>query len=160
MHYYGITMKDELLMHHGVKGQRWGIKRYLQNRKTNRRRKEALKNAREIRRQKIDAENKKKELKAKVLASGSAKQVYKNRDLFTAQELNDFANRVSIEQRLSQLSDREVSKGKQYINKMMNGARTINDMANTGITMYTNYQMIRKIFTQQKKSKSTKDVDK
>lgn len=130
---------DELY-HWGVKGQKWGVRRYqnkdgsltqagkkrrslgqvIKDHKTSKKRKAALEKARQVKAEKKEQEQTLAEKKAKILNSTDPKEIYENRHLLTYNELNDRVNRIDLENRLSGKIPQEQSQtGLNKVNDMM-----------------------------------------
>lgn len=82
------------------------------------------------------------EKKAAVLKSRSAKELYKNADLFDDAELNRAYNRLNLERNISNLAPKEVSKGKQTVDKLISTGKTVAELTNTGINVWNNFAKI------------------
>lgn len=115
-------MKSEYdyLEHHGVKGQKWGIRRtpeQLGHKKSllkgaseslkRRRKKAAAKKAKKAAKAKVDQAKKKEEsaeeIREKVLKSVDPKLIYKHKNLLSDQELQERINRIQKEQQLKKM---------------------------------------------------------
>ena len=96
------------LEHHGIKGQKWGIRRFQNPDGT----RTALGKRRE-KENKVDHET--------LVKSTNAKQLYKNRDQLSDKELRDRVNRIQTEQQLKDLMAREegISAGKKASGKVL-----------------------------------------
>lgn len=86
-------MYEDYLMHHGIKGQKWGVRRF-QNKDGTR---TPLGRKRERENNKIDHD--------KLVKSTNAKELYKNRDQLSDRELQDRLNRMRNEQALEQMAN-------------------------------------------------------
>lgn len=175
-----VRHSDDYLQHHGIKGQRWGIRRYQNkdgslttagqkryNKEVEKLKKETAKvkaaekvaaNSKKTQAKfdKLEAkkqalEERKKALKsnknsddttgksseelleerrAKLLKSTDAKELYKNKDLLTYQELSDRLNRIDLEARLQNKIPTEPSrfdKAKSVIENATNMYRTVDN---------------------------------
>lgn len=125
------------IYHWGVKGMKWGIRRY-QNKDG------SLTPAGQKRRAKLEAELGKlgggkkssnsetdkpeetlEERKARVRKSNNAKTIYENKDIFTDKEIQDIYNRLNNEKNIKGLIPAQISKGKQFINQYVETTKTI-----------------------------------
>lgn len=170
----------DYLNHHGVKGQKWGVrkKRPTSGRrvssvaqyknqsgsKIQQRVKARLSNrkvtklqAREARAkaklQKINNEKKVnaleeqvsiEEKKAKILKSRSGKELYKNADLFTTDELAAVTRRLQLEKTLREIDPKTKTKAEQYLDKAKRLNDTMNTVTNTIESGAKMYQTINK----------------
>lgn len=126
-------MEGDVLYHHGIKGQKWGIRRF-QNKDG------SLTAAGRKRRGEGDGDNgtnsskdeTPEETRSRLLKSTDAKEIYENRHLLTTNELNERINRIDTEQRLkSKIADEHAKTGADYLNKKMKGtAETVTNAKN------------------------------
>lgn len=102
-------MYEDYLMHHGIKGQKWGVRRFQNPDGT----RTALGKKRERKNPEIDHE--------KLIQSTSAEEVYKNRSKLSDKELRDRVNRIQTEQQLAQLArnEKKTSAGKKASGKVL-----------------------------------------
>lgn len=173
-------MESNYLTHHGIKGQKWGIRRYqkpdgsltsagrkrysdsggirgavskVKNAVT--RRGSSSKAA--AKKKQEEKEEKEKETleqkKDRVLKSRSAKELYENADLFTTQELQSAYNRLSLERNISSLVPKDVNKGKQFVDNAIKTAKTLNDAIDTGSKLYNNIAKVYNSLTEEGRKK-------
>ena len=133
------------LYHHGVKGQKWGVLRY-QN-KNGSLTPAGKKHRQDLfgRKKQVTENDKPDDIetkKQKVLKSRSAKELYKNADLFTTQELQNAYNRLQLERNIANLSPKEVSKGQQFVDKFTKTGNSVNDVADTSIKTWNNFAKV------------------
>lgn len=142
------------LYHHGIKGMKWGIRRYqnkdgsltpkgkkrrslkqvIKDHKTAKKRKEALEKARQVKAEKKVQEQTLAEKKAKILNSTDPKEIYENRHLLTYNELNDRVNRINLESNLAnKIPQEQVQTGLDKVNSMM---RKTSDTINNATNLY------------------------
>lgn len=173
-------MESNYLTHYGIKGQKWGIRRYqnpdgsltsagrkrysdsggirgavskVKNAVT--RRGSSSKAA--AKKKQEEKEEKEKETleqkKDRVLKSRSAKELYENADLFTTQELQSAYNRLSLERNISSLVPKDVDKGKQFVDNAIKTAKTLNDAIDTGSKLYNNVAKVYNSLTDEGRKK-------
>lgn len=173
-------MESNYLIHYGIKGQKWGIRRYqnpdgsltsagrkrysdsggirgavskVKNAVT--RRGSSSKAA--AKKKQEEKEEKEKETleqkKDRVLKSRSAKELYENADLFTTQELQSAYNRLSLERNISSLVPKDVNKGKQFVDNAIKTAKTLNDAIDTGSKLYNNVAKVYNSLTDEGRKK-------
>lgn len=157
------------LMHHGIKDQRWGFRRFqnkdgtwteagkkrygsdssshgkkktgfLQRMNEKKIAKKAAKTkAAEEKRKKIEAEKAEaekrakesaEERKARILKHPTPEEIYKNRDLFTTNELNDLNNRFRYEEEISKKIKKQKTKGEEFVQKLDKFGDTMSTVAN------------------------------
>lgn len=126
-------MENLELKHWGVKGMKWGIRRYQNNdgsltRAGKKRQADNLEKARQAKKAKQDEIREREEKRSKLLKSTDASELYKNRDLLSTEEINERLNRLNAEQRLSQLSNQTKSTGMDKVNKALSVGRKINEV--------------------------------
>ena len=126
-------MENPELKHWGVKGMKWGIRRYQNKdgsltRAGKKRQAANLEKARQAKKTKQDEIREREEKRSKLLKSTDASELYKNRDLLSTEEINERLNRLNAEQRLSQLSNKTKSTGMDKVNKALAVGRKINEV--------------------------------
>ena len=126
-------MENPELKHWGVKGMKWGIRRYQNKdgsltRAGKKRQAANLEKARQAKKAKQDEIREREEKRSKLLKSTDASELYKNRDLLSTEEINERLNRLNAEQRLSQLSNQTKSTGMDKVNKALAVGRKINEV--------------------------------
>lgn len=148
-------IKDGELYHHGVLGQKWGVRRFQNKdgsltdagkKRISRKQKKALEKARKAKHDKAEAAKKAKQEqedfeknKKRVLESGSAAEVAKYKGKLTNQELQQVVSRLNMEQRISELAAiKEPSK----IEKLTAKIDKANNLTDKSITGWNNVAKI------------------
>lgn len=152
---------ESYIAHHGVNGQRWGIRRY-QDKNGNwtsaglRRRRanattgyddEPIVTGRLIKRKgssnsksRTEQEDSKtetlEEKKQRVLNSRSATELYKHANLFTTEELRNAKTRLELERDIARLSPQKENKGREWMNNFTETTKSVTTLATQGIGLY------------------------
>lgn len=120
------------LWHWGVKGMRWGVRRY-QNKDgslTPQGKKRYGENS------DSNPEETVEEQRARVLKSTDAKELYKNRSILTTAEINERLNRIDAEKRLGNVAASTRKSGMEKVDRILKYGRKINELyefANTPV---------------------------
>lgn len=97
---------NNYLAHHGIKGQKWGVRRFQNPDGT----RTTLGKKRERENNKVDHD--------KLIKSTDAKELYKNRDQLSDKELQDRLNRLRNEQELKRMASNSQN-GKNSVQKIL-----------------------------------------
>lgn len=131
-------LDEDLLMHYGVLGMHWGIRKQPESsgkgriskhkaKKLRKRRIKSLKRARKIRQQKRLEELKNQKSKEDIIKSKDISSMLKNVDKFSNQEINDMLNRLDTESRLADRVKRQqeanMTKGQKALNTIKTNAK-------------------------------------
>ena len=118
-------MNENMLAHYGIKGMKWGIRR------TDAQLARARGNAKA----------------AELNISDDYKRAHSKKSVkeMSDKELRERLNRLDMEQRYSKLNQSAVSKGKSYASKVMKAGTTVAAVTTTALTIYNNFDKIRKI---------------
>lgn len=158
-------MENKELYHHGILGMKWGVRRTpaqlghtpssngskVSSSVNKKSRTSFFKKKR--RSSKGDDSDDIETKKQKILKSRSPRELYKNADLFTTQELQSAYNRLQLERNIASLSPKEISKGEQYVNNAINFGRKANDLTDVGTKMYNNVAKVYNAFSANGKDK-------
>lgn len=145
-------IKDGELQHHGILGQKWGVRRFQNKdgslttagkKRITRKQKKALEKARQAKRDKAEAAKKAKQEqedfeagKKRAIESGSATDVLKYKGKLTNQELQQAVARINMEKTLKEISAKETKTGLDKAESFMNKVDRVNKMATKGIDAY------------------------
>jgi hypothetical protein len=131
------------LNHSGIKGMRWGIRRYqnkdgsltaLGRRRYKLQEKKAQADAEKAKREGETVEAKKE----RILKSRSAKELYENADLFSTNELQNAYNRLQLERNISGLIPKETKPGKEFLENTSSTAKSLVDLTGNVTKLYNN----------------------
>lgn len=111
------------LQHHGIKGMRWGIRRF-QNKDG------SLTPLGKKRANGSDdtKEETVEERRARTLKSTDAREIYKNRDILTTAEINERLNRIDTEARLAKVAEGTKKSGMDKVDTVIKYARKANEI--------------------------------
>ena len=124
-------MSSNELTHHGIKGMRWGVRRY-QNKDG------SLTPAVE-------------KQKSKSLHEDYIKaHTRQSRKSMSDAELRSRINRLEMEKKYTQLSTERINKGKAYVNKSMKALGTVAALTTTAINVYNNMDKIKTIINKKR----------
>lgn len=134
-------MDNTTLYHHGVKGMKWGVRKSTYKSSGTKRKRKGKKSVVEDEK-KLTVE----ERKAKILKSRSSKELYKNADLFTTQELQNAYNRLVLERNINSLSPKEVSKGQAFIDKSTKFGNNLHSVFDVSSKLYNDTAKVYNTF--------------
>ena len=115
-------MDSRELYHHGIKGQKWGIRRYQNPDGTL----TAL-----GRKRQGDYEKAKEEARSKLLKSTDASEIYEYKDLLTTAEINERIDRINKEASLRSLTENKKKTTIDYMDRAIQWGKKINDLSTT-----------------------------
>lgn len=125
---WSYNYSDELY-HHGIKGQRWGIRRYQNKDGT------------------LTPAGKKRVAHEDYTKAHTKKSVQEMSD----SELKSRLNRLQMEDNYNRLSNTRKSKGKKYVDKLIKAGTTVATVTTTALTIYNNMDKINKIVNKSEK---------
>ena len=117
-----VKMNERELYHHGIKGQKWGIRRYQNPDGTL----TAL-----GRKRQGDYEKAKEEARSKLLKSTDASEIYEYKDLLTTAEINERIDRINKEASLRSLTENKKKTTIDYMDRAIQWGKKINDLSTT-----------------------------
>ena len=117
-------MDNNALAHHGIKGMRWGIRRFQNKDGTL----TSLGKKKKRSQNQEDKEETVEERRARLLKSTDASEIYKNRDILSTAEINERLNRIDTEARLSRVAENTKKSGMDYIDKALKVGRKVNEI--------------------------------
>lgn len=129
---------EEMLEHHGIKGQKWGVRRY-QN-------KDGSRTAAGKKREQSRSEDPAHEDYTKAHSGKSVKNM-------SDVELRNRLNRLQMEKQYSQLTSSDTNKGKEFVSKSLKVATGVATATSTALTIYNNYGKIKTIVDEMMKAK-------
>lgn len=125
-----MEKNEEMLEHHGIKGQKWGVRRYQNE--------DGTRTAAGKKREKSRSDEPAHEDYNKAHSGKSVK------DMSDA-ELRSRLNRLQMEKQYSQLTNSDTDKGKKFVSDAMKVATGVATATTTALTIYNNYGKIKKI---------------
>ncbi len=162
------------LMHYGIRGQKWGIRRFQNPDGTltaaGRRRYGTVENLE--RGMTLKQANKQEQRRAKTIdkavkaaTKGDTKAVMKIQKELSNDDIQSVINRVNLAKRLSDVSDSQVKTGMQKVQEFTAKVATVSDLVSKGTTLYDNVAKIANTFGADlprvdKKSKGAEDLTK
>lgn len=115
-------MNERELYHHGIKGQKWGIRRYQNPDGTL----TAL-----GRKRQGDYEKAKEEARSKLLRSSDASEIYEYKDLLTTAEIKERLDRIDKEATLRSLTEDKKKTTLDYMDRVIQWGKKVNDLSTT-----------------------------
>lgn len=125
-----MEKNEEMLEHHGIKGQKWGVRRYQNEDGT-----------------RTAAGKKREQSRSNESAHDDYNKAHSGKSVkdMSDAELRNHLNRLQMEKQYSQLTNSDTSKGKKFVSDAMKVATTVATVSTTALTIYNNYGKIKKI---------------
>ena len=139
---------SDYLIHYGVLGMKWGVRRRRRAASVNERDAKELekagfkKEADALRLLAKKQRTKADEVEARI---NKKKEMKKNVKEMSDEELRKVVNRLQMERQYAQLSESSVSKGKEYAQKIIKAGTTVAAVTTTALTIYNNVDKIKAI---------------
>jgi len=137
------------LAHHGIKGQKWGVRRYQNSDGTltdeGRRRlgygepKKSLREKLAERKQAKEKTPEEKRAELKEYLRDHPKKLPKYRKELTQEEANEIINNINFDKRLQDIRKQEFDRGLDKIRTVTNTLQTVANAVNTGKNVYNAY---------------------
>lgn len=150
-------MENNALMHHGILGQKWGVRRFqnsdgsLTSAGRKRRGQSGIVQSKGNKDRKYGKSTSDKhgesieQKKQRILKSRSAKELYDNADLFDTKELQDAYNRLALERNIKSLTPKEISRGETFVNNTIKWTNKASDLINAGTKAYNSVNTVAKL---------------
>ena len=118
------VVHDDTLEHHGIKGQKWGVRRYQNEDGT-----------------RTAAGKKREQSRSNESAHDDYNKAHSGKSVkdMSDAELRNHLNRLQMEKQYSQLTNSDTSKGKKFVSDAMKVATTVATVSTTALTIYNNY---------------------
>lgn len=149
------------LAHHGIKGQKWGVRRYQNSDGTltdeGRRRlgygepKKSLKQKLAERKQAKEKTPEEKRAELKEYLRDHPKKLPKYRKELTQEEANEIINNINFDKRLQDIRKQEFDRGLDKIRIITNTMQTVANAVNTGKNVYNAYADVHNSLSSGKK---------
>ena len=139
-------MDNAQLYHWGIKGQKWGIRRF-QNKDGSLTPAGRTRYADEANADPEAAKKAHEEARQKAIKSGSATEVMKFKGEFSQQEMDAIANRIRWEQSMSEISGREIAAGKMSAKKVFGHIDNVTGYVNTAAKAWNTVANIYNAFS-------------
>ena len=145
-------MDNSQLQHWGIKGMRWGVRRY-QNKDgslTPKGRKRYAQLEDEMNKLKPkssdDGQESYEMSKSRAVKSGSATELLRYKGDLTQQEMQSAAARIRWEQEMKQISDKETAPGKSKVDKAFETIGKVTDYAEKGFKLWNTFANVYNAF--------------
>lgn len=174
--YYVIAPTSKDIQHHGILGQRKGVRngppyplnpgrhsaseeragwrKSLGGGRLFRKKKKKSKSVNEQPKKELTKEEYESQ-KQEALKKGKASEILKYKGDLTNQQMQDAVNRIRLETQLAEYSSKETASAWNKIDKTMNKVNTVNNWANIGLNaINTSEKLYQKLFAEEQKTQT------
>ncbi|MBQ8838037.1 MAG: hypothetical protein IJ005_01815 [Bacteroidales bacterium] len=147
-----MELNDTYLAHHGIKGQKWGIRRYqnedgsltdlgrkrrgIADKSLGDKIKDTVKKHKEKKAADEEAHSAEKHEALKEHVRKHPSKLYKYRTEFSDEEIRDITNKIKVDTALKDIRDAEIQRGWDKVQTFKNNMTKVKDVLDTGKNLY------------------------